>query len=159
MSIRQAIVTEVATRLQAIAVANGYQTDAGQLLFIGETPHLGTDDPPFAIALIIGDDAPSDQSGYGVDQAGVVVTQLPIDCQVAATTDPARLQEPWLTVEAVLADIQHAIESEDRSLGGLLTKNLERGRVRPFRREPGSTIVGLSAEYRATFASEWGSER
>lgn len=153
LSIRQAIVTELLWRLGAIAIASGYQTDAGQQLFAGETPSLGPSDPDAAIALVVRDDLPSDQSGFGVDATGIVVTVLPIDVVAVAKAD---LAQPWVTVEAIIADIRKAIETADRSIGGILTKNLLRGRVRSLPRESGGTVIGATVEYRAIFADEWG---
>jgi hypothetical protein len=59
-------------------------------------------------------------------------------------------------VEQIIADIKQAIETSDRGLGGLLARPLVRGRIRFSHREPGSTVVGASVEYRATFAESWG---
>lgn len=151
MSVRQAVLTEILARLAAITVANGYQTDAGQEIFIGELPTLGPDDAAAVIAVLVRDDAVEDVGGFAGDD---IVTTLPIDIQPLAKAD---LDQAWLTIEAIIADVRQAIESGDRTLGDLLTKKLERGRVRPFPRASGSTMVGAAVEYRATFNEPWGS--
>ncbi len=153
MSVRQAILAEVISRLGTIAIANGYQTDAGLMLFVGELPLLGPDDPPAAIAVIVRDELAADLSGYGEAPDGITVSVLPIECQAVAKAD---LEQPWVLVEAVISDIKQAIETSDRSLGGILVLPLKRGRTRAFGREPGSTIVGAAVPYLATFAEQWG---
>jgi hypothetical protein len=151
MSARQAVIAAFVTRVAAIAVANGYQTNAGLTLLVGETPELGPDDPTAAIALMVRDDVPTDQSGFD-GSGGLTVTVLPIDVQALARADQT---QPWLTIEAVIADIRRAIESGDRGLDGLLTTALVRGRTRALPRETGATTIGAGVEYRATFAEGW----
>ncbi len=151
-SVRQQILTELLSRVATIAIMGGYQTDAGQLVLLGETPQLGPDDPPAAIALIVRDDVPSDQSSFGESVDGLTVTTLPIDIQAVVKAD---LEQPWVSVEQVIADIRQAVETNDRSLGQLLTLPLARGRTRTLVREAGSTVVGAGLEYRATFDEPW----
>lgn len=151
-SVRQQILAELLGRVAEIKVENGYQSDAGQKIFFGEVPQLGPDDPDEALAVLVRDDLPSDQSGYGVDADGVIVTMLPVELQAIVKAD---LEQPWVTVEAIVSDIKQAIETSDRGLGGLLTLNLFRGRIRALAREPGSTFVGAGVEYRAVFAESW----
>src|SRR4051812_20178531 len=119
---RQAILSELLNRVSAITVANGYATDAGLMILFGESPLLGPDDPTSAIALIVGDDQIDSPSSVGDD----ILTQLPVDLQIIARADVA---QPWLTVEAGIADIKRAIETSDRTFG-LLTRPLQRGRTR-----------------------------
>jgi hypothetical protein len=143
---RQAILEELLARLQTIRRDDGYQTDAGATVFLYETPQLGPDDPNEAIALIPRDDVPSDQGGE-------VLTVLPIDIQALAKADT---DETGTTVEAVRADIRQAIESGDRTLGGLLTRELVRGRTRTVPRDAGVTTVRVGTEYSATYLDAWG---
>jgi hypothetical protein len=76
----------------AIQVANGFSTDAGLTVLFGETPMLGPDDPPAAIAVIVGDDqSPDPYANLGDD----ILTQLPVDIQAIARAD---VDQPWLTV-------------------------------------------------------------
>lgn len=143
---RQEILREFIERLETIAVANGYQTDAGQTLFIGETPALGEDDPAAAIAVLVGDEEPQ----YQGEQ---LLIRLPYDVQAHVRAD---LDEPWLTVEQVIADIKRAVELADRTLGGLVKRQIERGAVRALPRESGSTTVGASVTYYAPYTEAWG---
>jgi hypothetical protein len=154
-SVRQQILTELLARLATIAIAGGFQTDAGQLVRAGETPQLGPDDPDAAIAVLVRDDLPFDMSGFGEAPEGITVTVLPIEIQAVVKAD---LEQPLVSVESVNADIRQAIETSDRSLGGILAKALTRGRTRTYGRQPGSTVVGSGVEYRAVFAEGWGGE-
>ena len=142
---RPDILTEFLTRVSAIQKANGYNTDAGLKVFFGATPELGPDDPDEAAALIIGDDTTT----YLGDETQV---SLPIDIQALAK---ASGDQPWVTVELVLADIKHAIESGDRSMGGLLCTDMKVGRTRSLKREPGATTVGAAVQYSATYIDGW----
>lgn len=149
MSIRQAILTELLNRVSAITVANGYATDAGLTVLFGESPMLGPDDPLSAVALVVGDDQIDDMASLGDD----ILTKLPIDVQIIARADVAH---PWMTVEAGIGDIKRAVETADRTLGGLLTRGLQRGRTRSLDREPGATSIGAAIPYSATYLDAWG---
>lgn len=149
MSKRQAILTELVARVSAIQTANGYATDAGVTVFFGETPMLGGDDPSSAIALIVGDDQIDGPSSLGDD----ILTTLPIDIQALARADFAH---PGLTLEAVLSDIKRAIETSDRTLAGLLTRDMQRGRTRTLDREPGATCIGAAVQYQVVYLEAWG---
>lgn len=149
MSTRQAILTELLNRVSAIRVANGYATDAGATVLFGEAPMLGPDDPTSAIALVVGDDQIDPTSSLGDD----ILTLLPVEIAAIAKADVAN---PWVTVEAVIADIKRAVETADRGLGGLLTRGLQRGRTRSLDREPGATSIGAAIPYSATYLDAWG---
>jgi hypothetical protein len=150
MSIRQAILMQLLARVTAIQVANGFSTDAGLAVLFGETPMLGPDDPSAAIAVIVGDDqSPDPYANLGDD----VLTQVPVDIQAIARAD---VDQPWQTVEAIIADIKRAVETGDRTLGGLLTRNLQRGRTRTLNREPGATSIGASVQYAPIYLETWG---
>lgn len=148
MSTRQAILSELLGRVGRITIGNGFATDAGQKVFVGETPVLGPDDPETAIALVVGNDTQPDEF-LGDD----ILTRLPIEVQAIARAD---LDQPWLTVEAVIADVKHAIETADRTLGGLLARNLLRGTTRTLPREPGATAIGAAVQYAAIYLETWG---
>lgn len=146
-STRQAILEALLARVGRITVENGYATDAGLTVYFGESPILGEDDPLSALALIVNDDLPQDQNGTDV------LTVLPIDIQALARADATN---PWLTVEAVIADIRAAVEAGDRSLGKLLARNLLRGRTRRLQREPGASTIGAAVQYTAIYLDTWG---
>jgi len=154
---RMAAVVDLLKRLGFIQKAKGYNTDAGLHIFHGEAPQYGPADPPAALAVFVGDDAP-EPSG------GTIRTRVPIEIWA---TVPASLDSPLMAVEAIIADIRTAIEIEkdggiDRSLGlvngetATMPTGLDRGPCRPLRREPGSEYVGASVEYVARFETRWG---
>lgn len=143
---RQLILEALRDRVEVIATAAGYETDAGRAVFVGEAPDLGEDDPDQAIALIVGDEVPG-------SQAENVHTELPINIAALAKAD---IDQPWLAAEAVLGDIKRAVELEDRTLGGLVKLRLQRGPTRTMQREPGSATVGIAIQYRAPYVEKWG---
>jgi len=146
MSVRQSILTEIVSRLSGISLLGGYQTDAGALVFVGQTPALSEADPEQALALVVGSDA----VGY---QGENVLTQLSIVVHAILRAD---VDEPTLASEAVIADIKKAVEI-DRDLGGILTpRGLERGTTTAALRSQGSEYVAATVEYRCRFVERWG---
>lgn len=144
--LRQAIVEAVLARLQAIRSEDGFATDAGQAVFLGETPQLGPDDPNEAIAIVIGEDT----IGYQGENLLVI---LPLEVQALAK---AELDQAYLAVERVLGDIKTAIELTDRTLGGLVRRQIERDVTVTLKREPGMAVVGVSVTYRCPYIEAWG---
>lgn len=151
-SIRQQLLELVKARLEAIrsnaTSADGVQfaTDAGEHVFINETPALGPDDPEIAIAVGIGDDAVARTGEHAV-------IEMPLELHALAKAD---LEEPWKASEAVLADIKRAMELTDRSFGGRLRPRMERGTTRTLEREEGSTTVGVGVTYTFPYIEQWG---
>lgn len=143
---RRLILEALLARLQVIEVANDYATDAGQHVYLGVTPALGIDDEDVAIALVVGDEEPRYQ---GVS----LLIALPVEIQALAKAD---LDEPWVAVEDVIADIKRAVELEDRTLGGLVKRQIERGSVTTLERPDGGTTVGASVTYLCPYAENWG---
>jgi hypothetical protein len=157
---RQAAIGELVRRLEFITKANGYNTDAGEHMFVGEAPTFGEDDPPEALAVLVEDDSPQ-------AAGGLIRTRTPIEIWAVV---PAGLNDPLLAIEAIIADIKEAVEIEadgsvDRFLGvvgedgkpyGTLPRGLERGVIRTIKRREGSTYVGASVEYIANFEERWG---
>ncbi len=144
-TVRQAILAAFLAAVREITIAHGFATDAGDKVFLGETAQLGEDDPDQAIALVVDDDE--------ARSPGYVFVTLPIVVQALAKAD---LDEPWLAVEALLGDLKRAIEQTDRTLGGLLKSELQRGSTRTLPREPGSTTVGASITYHCEYVEVWG---
>lgn len=143
---RQAIVEALVARLEAIRSDDEFETDAGQAVFVGETPQLGPDDPNEAIAISIGDD----EVRY---QGENVFLVLPVTIEALVKGD---LDRPYLTAERVLGDIKRAIELSDRTLGGLVRRQIERSVTRTLRREPGMTAVGIGVTYLCPYVEAWG---
>lgn len=143
---RRSILEAVKTRLEAIRQDDGYATDAGETVFLGEAPALGPDDPDVAIVILVGEDEPHFQGEH-------VLLRLPLEIQAVAKAD---LDEPWLAVEDVLGDIKMAVETTDRTLGGLVKRQIERGATVTLEREPGSTYVGATLTYYAPYTERWG---
>jgi hypothetical protein len=147
MSTRRRLILEaIKTRLEAIRVAAGFETDAGEAVYLNEAPAMGPDDPAVAIAILVGDD----QTTW---QGLCALLRLPIEIQAIAKAD---LDSPWLAVEDVLGDIKQAVELDDRTLGGLLAPYLERGATATLKREPGSEYVGATIVYFAPYKERFG---
>lgn len=149
---RESILAALRTRLERIAVVNGFNTDAGAMLVVGETPSLGPDDPSEAIALVLQDDDQGHQGEHVVIRLPIAISAL---CRHTGTT-PAQSLEPLIT------DIKRAIEDPvvpdpNRDLNGvLLRRGLSRGATRALKREPGSETVSATVEYLAEFGERWG---
>lgn len=156
---RQAALTDLIDRLGHIQKTKGYNTDAGLHIFLGETPRWGEGDPPEALAISIGDDAPETRGPK-------IQTRTPISIWAIV---PVASETPLVAVEAIIADIIEAVEggtadpTTDRYLGVMsggspatLPKGLERGVTRALRREEGSEYVAAAVEYIAVFEESWG---
>jgi hypothetical protein len=150
-SIRKRILSEVKQRLSVITPDNpGFVTDAGQHIFIGVLPKLGPDDPDAAIAILPHDHA----TGYQLQH---VVGEWPIEIIAVANASENR-QEPWLLVEDVLADLQRAMETEDRTFAGTISRHdcFEVGAAKTFERESASDVVAISQLYVFSVKRVWG---
>ena len=145
-STRQQIIDAVKARLEAIRQGATFQTDAGYVVYVNESPALGPDDPDTAIAVAIGDDIPQ----WHGEQ---VLLTLPMEINAVASD---QIRDAWRAVEPVLADIKRAIELEDRFLGGLLKYRLSRHSTRTLPRDEGSTTVGVGITYHFEYAEVWG---
>lgn len=143
---RERILGEFIARLQKVRVEGGYATDAGEEILLGQVVALGPDDPAVVIAVVPGDDRPQFQ---GVGN----FISWPIEVQGVAG---AELDHAWLMVEAVVGDIKRAIETDDRTLGGLVSRTIERGVTRVLPREPGVDIVGAGVTYLVPYVESWG---
>ena len=148
MSVRSDALTELRTRLATILESGGFNSDAGAVIFIGETPVAGPGDPDASLAIVVGEDSPGFQGEH-------VVVDLPVDVQVIvkASTDT---WGSWLTVEDIIADVKTAIEIDHDLDGTLIRRGLERGSVTPHDRDSGSEFVGASVRYILKMAETWG---
>lgn len=144
---RHRAIEEIGNRLRLIAVANGFRTDAGAAVFMGQQVTFGPGDSGAAIDVIVGQDEV-------LHQAENVGTAVPVEIHALVK---AAIAEPLLALEEVIADVKRAVEQSDRTLGGaLVPRGLERVGVRPREREEGSEFVGAVVEYRLTIAEQWG---
>lgn len=150
-SLRQALLEQLyRARLQAIQIADGYATDAGSHVFLGEAPIFGTDDPPAAIAIVVGDDELLKAQGKAI------FIRLPVEIQCLATVERERLSEPWAVIEEMLGDVKKAMEQDDELLHGNDKRTLARGVTRVLPREPGTTSVGAGITYTLGYQELWG---
>jgi hypothetical protein len=143
---RQRILAAMLERVEQIRTENGFNTEVGWKVFLGETPILGPSDPEAALAIVIREDAV-------LFQAENLRIDLFLEFQALARAD---INHPWVMVEQVLADIKRAIELPDRTLGRLVPNRITRGSVRTLPREPGSTVVGVGVTYTAPYLEAWG---
>jgi hypothetical protein len=149
---RKLILEEFRARVSAITIANGFFTDAGKNVFLGEVPTLGPDDAETAIALVVEEDDPNTQTPFGPGTGATIQIGLTIAIHALAMAD---LDTPLLAIEDVIHDIKQAVELDDRTLGGLVG-SLMRGPTRPLDREEGSTVVGASVDYDVMYSEAWG---
>lgn len=143
-------------RLQIAETFKTRLTDAmpalASYIYLGELPQLDGDNlPDRAIAIVIGDTVPVVQQGDLV-----IEEELPIEIQGAARAD---LDEPWVSVEDLIADIKIAVELEDRRLGNLLKYDMKRGGTRTVPRQEGSAFVGAGITYMCPILERWGNPR
>ncbi len=146
LSRRQQILEALLARVQQIERANEFQTDAGRHTHLGEAVDLGPDDPVEAIALAVGEEV----ARY---QGENLYIELPVQVIALAKAD---LDQPWMAVEAVIADIKRAVETSDRTLGGVVRRMIQRGSVVTLERQPGTTTVGASITYICPYVEAWG---
>lgn len=143
---RVTLLQAVVARLCAIRIEQGYETDAGRRVYLGEQIDLSSDDPPTAIAVVVNDSRPAERGGF-------VAELLTVECQAIAKAD---LESPYLAAEWVLRDITAAMEQADRTLGSLLKGEMQVGPVRVVPREPGMTTVAVGISYHLPYTRQWG---
>ena len=128
-----------------ITKANGYDSDAGQKVFIGASPELGPADPDFAIAIVPGDELAVED--------GRISNTFPVAVQAIGKAEAA---DAWINLELLLGDLKAAIELEDRTLGAILKGVMKRGPTRTLERPPGATTIGVEVFYQCPYVDEWG---
>jgi hypothetical protein len=151
-SIRQRILEAFKARLEAIH-GQGFQTNAGHRVYLGVDAELSADEDlhsaehdTAAIQISVGDDEPDHQMEH-------VQVKMPV---VISAVSLATYREPWTAIEATLGDIKRAVELEDRTLGGLVPEEIERGVTSTRPREAGSEVVGLEITYDVLYTEAWG---
>lgn len=149
--VRKRIIKAVFDRLKTIKRSAGFATDAGYCVVIGDIA-LGEDDADCGIALVPGETGP-----LGDRTLGKVTEVLPLQISALARAFSwADYEHAWMVVEDVLADIKQAIETEDRTLGGLVPGDLRRGVTVTLEREEGSHTLGVAITYEAPYSTAWG---
>jgi len=149
---RERILDAITERLVAISIANGFRTDLGKVIVVGEIPRFGPDDPTQALAVL----PREDQIGETLSNIPII---WPIDIGILLS---AAVSKPWKTVEAGIHDVKRAMELEDRGLGGLLTggrNNVEgmlRGTTESYPRVSGTDAVGALITYAFKYVEAWG---
>lgn len=153
---RELALVDLLNRLTKIQTAKGYNTDAGENLFIFEDCAVGEDDP-LGIQVEVGPDSP-------VMSGRRIRAEVPIQIQAlvyapAFDAIPARIH----ALESLIADIKRAVEIDEgqkadlqHGLDGTHARGLRRGVTVPLKREPGSQFYGAAVEYIATIDEAWG---
>ena len=62
---RQDIIAELISRVSAITKTNGFSTNAGRNVYVGEIVKLGENEPDSAIAIVIGNETVDRPAGQG----------------------------------------------------------------------------------------------
>lgn len=152
---RKRAIAAMVARLQEITEDNGYSSDAGEHVFIGENPTLGPDDAEAVLAVIVQPVFPSFQNEH-------LLERLPLEIQALAPAGSV----PYESMEDALADVKKAIELRDEDLDeddarrfgtAVQRDGIERGITQIAERPEGSQYAGLSVTYTLLIREVWGS--
>lgn len=146
-------VLESRKRLQRIRTSTGenFATDAGDSVFLGAIPSLGPDDNREAIAIGL-----SFERGKVIGDFISLTVILGIQALVYVPSE-LLLSDSFLRAMQILSDIRRAMETEDRTMGGLIEGHgLEYDIPSVVDRETGSQFVGVQMDYRAGIKECWG---
>lgn len=150
MNEAKTILEYVRDRLELIQVANGYNTDAGLAVLLGESVNLGPDDANSALLIELGDDVPPEH-GFGDHSGESLGVGLPVSIHGYVRSD---IDAPYLAREALIVDIKKAVELADAWPASV--KSVERAGTRRFDREEGTDPVGGSVDYGIVYVETWG---
>lgn len=151
---RLRILDAVAALLATILTANGYRTDAGQYVQIGEIRALGPDDVDYTLGVL-----PQEDIVVTGLQAGKIVLGLPINVAGIlrlGLTDAGRARE------LLIADVKQAMESRPAGLMALLKAGFDnpdglmRGTTETFNRTSGADSLGFQITYVLQYSEAWG---
>lgn len=144
---RERIIADTITRLSAILITGGFETDAGANVFVGSHLELGKDDPDEALLIVLGDDTVTKSTPK---------TYLNLPVEVQATVKVSATN-PSVRIEAMLGDIKRAMELlDEKNQRALAGYPLERGTTRLVPREPGSLTAGVGVTYLIGYSEPWG---
>ncbi len=145
---RREAIAEFKRRLQQIEQSNGYLTNVGQVIAVGEAYQLGPDDPPAALAMVI-----LDEDRLPARGDIKISFHLPIEVIVLVKPD---LDDVIGSIEDGIQDVKQAIERGDRQFGGILDNTLRRGIIRTLPRESGSQTCGAIIPYTLPISEAYG---
>ena len=153
-STRQLILEEVLRRLELITIANGYETNAGDNVFLMEEVVLGSDDATHAIAVDV-QPSEADDLALGPALGQVFGVRLPLSIQSNAKVD---LLTPWIAGEQIKSDIKRAMGAPVADLWPAALKGFDPGSPwdDTFERAEGSLYVGGAVNYLILYVEEWG---
>ena len=106
------ISNEIASRIESISVANGYETDIGTNLMRGRRKLPADDEPPCSV-LIEGNDMPEDVNGRS--QGARVKLRQTYMIDGFDRCDP---NQPNVKAHAMIRDIKRALFKGDSNFGG-----------------------------------------
>lgn len=136
----------VKTRLQAILVTGGYNTNAGSNIYLGRKNFTDVDDFPL-LSIFTGteDVAPAQFGAY--------------DCgrEITIMGHVQDADEPTVSIEQLIADIQKAMEQTDITMGGIVSDVQYVGIIEPDEPDMGSEFSALGVVYRIDYEREYGS--
>jgi hypothetical protein len=142
---RSQIIAAWKARLVAIAIGDGFETDAGLSVYVGFVPTLGEQDAELSLALTVGVDTVPNP----LLKKGKAFVELLLTVTVLAKT--ASL-DAWQVLEAGLADVKRAIEGPtDKTFGGLVTAEIERVAADGIGRGSGGQALSTSQAWKVSF--------
>lgn len=137
----------ITTRLSAISVVGGYETNIGATIFRGRRKLPGDDEPP-CIVVIEGDDEVEATSGRTTGAMVKVNQDYMIDA--FDVCDP---NNPNDKAHAMIRDVKRAIFKDGRTLGGTVVEVEYLGRdIGP--RPDGVALVQARVAIRVSFAED-----
>ncbi len=157
-SVRQLVVEEIRRRAVRIKVANSFNTNAGDNVFLGEEVVLSADDGGVAIAIAIGDVVVEDDVGMGTPTVGAELScRMQVSVQAVAVVGD--LEEPWISAEQLVQDIKNAMEDPDTDSfpDEVMDFGVPEDRDTTLERDEGSTHVGVAVNYEVLYIEKWGS--
>lgn len=148
-SVREQVADALMERVLEIQKVNGFNTDAGVTVVLGQKVRPGESDPDTVLQVTVGVET------VATWQAGKVFYKIPYVFEVISRAGRA---ESWRDAERLLQDVKRAVELPDTTLDGLLEHpGLERSPARTLERDPGAEDVGIEITYFACVQESWGS--
>lgn len=141
------VAEEIATRISAISIANGCETDIGLRLMRGRRKMPGDDEPPCSV-LIEGGDELDDNAGRS-QTARIKVRQT----YMIDGFDRCDPDNPNTKAHAMIRDIKRALFKGDRNFGGKVFEVAYLGRdIGP--RPDGVALVQVRVMIEVSFAED-----